>query len=255
MKLNAVIIDDEDSGIKNISYNIENFCFDKIAVQASTTDPVKGIELVKQCKPDVLFLDIQMPVIDGFEVLERLTDLSFFLVFTTAYSQYGIRAVKASAFDYLLKPIDPIEFKETVDKMHKAFNKIKNKGATIELNKTALLLLNENLKTKNAPKHIMVPQQDYMVKLDVSEILYIEADVNYAFIYIQSGKKIMVARTLKSFEEILDKDHFIRIHKSFLVNKQFVKETRRKQQYFVMMKNDALLPIARRRVKEVLEIL
>ncbi len=255
IKLSAIIIDDEEKAINNLTYNINQFCSTKVELIASTTNPVEGIKLVKQHKPDILFLDIQMPIINGFEVLNELPNFYSFLVFVTAHSQYGIRAVKASAFDYLLKPIDPIEFSATIDRMYDLFHKMKNKGLTVEINRTALSLLKNNLSSKDAPNEIMIPQKDLMKKVKVSDILYISGDANYVTIHTKLGKSYVAAKTLKVYEEILDEKLFVRIHKSFLVNKQYVKGTTKKEQHYVILKNDAELPIARRRLKAVLNSL
>lgn len=255
MKLRAIIIDDEESAVNNISFNIDEYCSDKIEVIASATDPLEGIKLVKNHKPDILFLDVQMPKLDGFQVLEKLNELSFFLIFISAYSKYGVRAVKASAFDYLLKPLDPLEFKGTIEKIYNINQEFIEKGEKIELNRTALKLLKQNLKSTEAPSEIMVSHNDYMVKLNVSDILYIEAEVNYVYIYVNDGRKMLVARTLKSFEEILDKNIFLRIHKSYIVNKSFIKKAIKKEQYFIILNNEQELPLARRRAKSILNTL
>ncbi len=253
MKLKAILIDDERSSLANLSYNISAYFKEQIEIVAQTTDPFKGLELIKTHQPDILFLDIKMPKLDGFQLLEKIPEKAFFLIFTTAYSNYGVRAIKASAFDYLLKPIDPLELKATVERIIQIISLQNNKTNGLRGMKHALNLLMKNIKSKTYPSQIIVPYQDGSKTIIVDDILYIIADVNYSVIHIKNQGRLIVSRTLKSFEELLDVNQFFRIHKSYLVNSKYVTQVVKKEQHCVKLEGGEELPIARRRTKAILD--
>lgn len=253
MKLKAIIIDDERSSLANLSYNITAYFEEQIAIVAQTTDPLQGVELVNIHQPDILFLDIKMPQLDGFQVLERIPNKFFFLIFTTAYSDYGVRAIKASAFDYLLKPIDPLELKETVERILQIINLQKGRSHKQAQTNYALSLLMQNINTTNFPQQIMLPSLDEVKMIEVDEILYIGGDNNYSVIYMLDKQKHIVSKTLKYFEDLLDPNQFIRIHKSFLVQVKCIKGTSKKEgATYAKLENGEELVIARRRVKSTI---
>ncbi len=252
-KQRAIIIDDEIDSLNNLCYLLNTYCGNDIEIIAQTSSPQKAIVLINDLKPDILFLDIKMPNIDGFQLLEQLEQHNFFLVFTTAYSEYGIRALKASAIDYLLKPIDPVELKGAIDKIKHLVQLKAQSNLTKTTNKNAIHLLLNNLTSNSFPKQIMIPHQDQLKMVNVSEIVSIAADINYSIVHMLDDTKYLVAKTLKSFEELLDTHSFLRIHKSYIINLFFIKETIKSDQYYIILKNEQRFPIARRRVKMVMD--
>lgn len=253
MTIKAIIIDDEEKGLNSLAYNIKEFCSSEIDLVFQTQKPEMGLKAINKLKPKIVFLDIQMPRMNGFELLQKISFKNFFLIFTTAHSKYGIRAIKASAFDYLLKPIDPIELRETTNRIVEIINKNLSPHFDFQYRLPSLNSLNEAVESNSYPKHVTLPFQDHFKMFDVHSIIYIEADVNYSSLSILDKGNFIVARTLKSFEEVLDDDIFFRIHKSYLVNRHFISEIIKKSNYELKLKNGIVLPIARRRAKKVFD--
>lgn len=190
---------------------------------------------------------------DGFQLLEKIESHDFFLIFTTAFSEYGIKALKASAIDYLLKPINPLELKEAVQKVMR-LSKLQEKMTDDKHGqKQSVHLLLKNLENDAYPKQIMIPHKDELKMVNVDHIQYISAEINYSIVYMLDGSQYVVSKTLKLFEELLSKEQFIRVHKSHLINRKFIKETVKRDQYYIVLSDGLELPIARRRVKAVME--
>lgn len=234
-QLTAVIVDDELHGRENLRMILENYC-PEIEVTGIAASVTEALTLAGKLSPQVVFLDINMPVLDGFDFLELTPDRTFLTVFVTAYNEYGINAVKAGAAEYLLKPIDIRELKKTV---------------------TKLLALNEKngtpLPTPSFDK-IIVPETNGFSVLNVDEIVRFEAEGSYCYIFTADGKKATVSRTLSDFEKSLPAGVFCRVHRSSLINLDLVKEysvidggtvtmtdgtrievSRRKTNYFITM--------------------
>lgn len=190
---------------------------------------------------------------DGFQLLEKIENHDFFLIFTTAFSEYGIKALKASAIDYLLKPINPLELKEAVQKVMRLSQLQEKMTDTKQGQKQSVHLLLKNLEHDTYPKQIMIPHKDELKMVNVDQIQYISAEINYSIVYMVDGVQYVVSKTLKLFEELLSKEQFIRVHKSHLINRKFIKETVKREQYYVVLLGGVELPIARRRVKAVME--
>ncbi len=252
LKQTALLIDDEIGGLNNLSYLLEAYCTNEIEIIGKSQSPVSGIELINRLKPDILFLDIKMPRMDGFQLLEQIEERNFFLIFTTAHSEYGIRALKASAIDYLLKPIDPIELKSAVRKVQ-LLSKEEQSGHNNRLSKNAINILMNNLDARKYPQQILIPYKDGMKMIDVSAIICISADINYSVIEMKGDIRYIVAKTLKTYEDLFDEKQFLRIHKSHLVNINYVEEITKQTQYHLRLTNGQELPIARRRFRMVKE--
>jgi len=242
--LRAIIIDDELKSRESLRILIEDFC-DNVAVSASCQNVNEGIEAIEKFKPDVIFLDIQMQRETGFDLLNRLKEINFEVIFTTAYSEYAIKAFKFSAIDYLLKPIDIEELKAGLVKVEKKLNgnisgRLKQmmdnlKGGSIENFKLAL------------------PTTEGLLFIRVNDILYCEASSNYTQIFMHDGKKHLVSRTLKEYEDILGESNFFRIHHSYLINLNLIKKYVRGEGGYVVMNNDTSLDVSKRKKEAFLD--
>jgi two-component system LytT family response regulator len=236
--LNAVIVDDESKSRINLKNLLEKFC-PQVHVQALCQNVAQGLQAIETYHPAVVFLDIQLQGETGFDLLEQLSNIDFEIVFTTAYSDYAIRAFKFSAIDYLLKPIDPDELIHAVEKAAKRNSK-----------DTALKLesLIGNLKNTSADSYrLAVPTQEGLMFLKLKDILYCEAMSNYTCFYMSDGKKYVVSKPLKEYEQMLDGYNFFRIHNSFVVNLREVKEYIRGEGGYVVLHNNVTLDVAKRR--------
>lgn len=242
--LNAIIIDDEQNGRIALKQKLQDYC-PTVKVVAEAENGLEGMEMIQQFQPQLVFLDIEMPGMDGFEMLINIPDKKFHLVFTTAYDQYAIKAIKYAAFDYLLKPIDIDELKETIIRLEHA--------PVPDITGKKLETLEQNLLTKPFLNKIAVPTQEGLLFFDINHIIRLEAQSNYTMIYFDDQPKMMASRTLKEFEEILPMDTFFRIHNSHIINLLFIKKYIRGDGGQVEMKNGDHILVSRRKKDEFLK--
>lgn len=246
----AIIVDDEKSAIAALKTLISQFISD-VEIVAEAGDVSEAVSKIKENQPDLVFLDIQMPGGSGFKVLEQLTPIGFNVIFTTAFDQYAIQAIKYSALDYLLKPIVPQELIRAIEK-----HKMERLKISMEANFKVLL---DNLKQpKEAPqesKKIVLSTQEGMHVVAVSDILRCESDDCYTTYHLIDGKKIMVSKTLKESEETLSDSNFIRPHKSHLINLKYVKTLIRSDGGYILMSDGSEIPVSRRKKEYVVDLL
>ncbi|MDB5120397.1 MAG: two-component system response regulator [Sphingobacteriales bacterium] len=252
MTINAIIVDDEEYSRKALYFLLEEKC-DQVNITGIAKSVAEARELIKTQPVDVVFLDISMPNENGFELLPLLQERKISVIFTTANDQYAMRAIKASAADYLLKPININELIEAVIKVStwKMLLDIKAQYETRYMNSIDNLL--QNLNTQNTIKKITLPHSQGFHVLDISSIVYVEADSNYSVFYLESNEKIIVSKPLKEYEEILESVNFIRIHKSTIINLRYLKEYSNKNGFVVLLQNGVELQVSRRRTPEFLE--
>ncbi|NIJ44778.1 two-component system LytT family response regulator [Wenyingzhuangia heitensis] len=206
-KTKAIIVDDELSARENLNYLIENFCPD-ITVVNTCCNVNEAVVSIKKLKPDVVFLDIEMPQKNGFQLIKEFDEINFQIVFITAYDQYAIKAFEVSALDYLLKPID-------IDRLLEVTTKLKNQLGLLGFQKR-LKTLSSNQKKLSK---ISIPYKSDYVIINVDDILYIEADRMYSHIYTHQGKKYTASKKLSHYEELFFENcNFKRIHRSWLAN-------------------------------------
>lgn len=239
----AVIIDDEPKAIQSLSWELSNIN-DEIDIVATFTDPEKGLEYLRRKHVACLFLDIEMPTMDGFQFLERLGKKEIAVVITTAYSEYAIKALKEEAVDYLLKPIDPDDLKETINKIKKYHDRL------INANKFEKILLNFNEQLNH--KKITVNTDGKLIFIEPDEVLYIESDGNYSTIYLTNNKKFLLTKKLKEVCCLLPENQFFRIHNSYIVNMGKIKEYLKTDGY-VILENNIKIPVSRQRKSDFLE--
>lgn len=217
--LKALLVDDEKNNLENLKFLLENDCVG-IEVVGMVQNGYLARQWLQHNDTDLIFLDISMPVETGFEMLEKLDSLNFSIVFVTAHDEYAMQAIKASAVDYLLKPVNIVELQQTVMKLHTQY---KNKQY-LQQNKELVANLVKSFQPGNSPIKIALPQLGGISFLDVNEIVSLQADSNYTIIHRQDMQKMVVSKTIKEFEELLDHNQFVRIHKSHIVNLTYVVE-------------------------------
>jgi two-component system, LytTR family, response regulator len=245
-KLRAILIDDENSGLSALYEKLQRHCPQVEVLQLCET-PEDGINAINTLKPDLVFLDVEMPLMNGFVLLQQLQYKNFELIFVTAYDQYAIKAIRYSALDYLLKPVEVDELKAAVDKALEK-KQIAQKG------NPRLDLLLENLELeKKKFKRIAIPERDGMQFVKIEDIIYLEASANYTQIHLPGGTKLMASRNLKEFEELLPTETFIRIHHSFIININCVEKYIRGDGGQVVLSNKAVLDVAKRKKHEFLK--
>ena len=241
--LNAVIVDDEPKAIQSLSWELANFNKD-ITIIKTFSNPEDALVFLKTFTPDCLFLDIQMPTMDGFQFLKKLTNRDFAVVITTAYDEYAIKALKHEAIDYLLKPIDSDDLSDTIQKVIKFNSRILNS------NKLEKFLLDINKKQKDTK--ITLNTDGKLIFLKTEDVLFIESDGNYSTFFLTKNQKLVVTKKLKDVYSILPEHIFFRIHNSYIVNLNKIKEFIKTDGYVVMESNHKI-PVARKRKSDFLE--
>lgn len=237
--LRSIIIDDEDKGIDSIELLLQRYV-PEVKIVATSTDPEEAIGLIEDYKPEIIFLDINMPEMDGFELLENLSWKDFNLVFTTAHQEYALKALKNNAIDYLLKPIDHNELKSAVERIKKRVSEQKEEFWKFNYNE---LLQDIQRKEK---QRILIHTRSGVESIDLDNIIYLQAESNYTYIFIDDGKKIITTKTLKEFENQLCESgsKFMRVHNSYIVNLHKVVRLI-KASDTIVLKEDFKVPISK----------
>jgi two-component system, LytTR family, response regulator len=236
--IHAVIIDDEQKCVETLSILIKMHC-PEISIDAMCNNGEEGIKAINQFKPDVVFLDIEMPKMNGFDVLEKFEKIFFHVVFTTAYNQFAIKAFRYSALNYLLKPIDPDDLKATVSRV----KELKNSSFKEQFE----ILLQSVRNNSNKPQRIALSTGDGLIFVNTKDIMYCQSDSNYTNVLLLTGEKYLLAKPLKEFEDTLSGDKFYRIHNSYLVNLDQIKKFVRGDGGYVVMNDGTQITIARAR--------
>ena len=244
--LRTIIVDDNYNSLQNLQQKVAEFCPD-LRVVATSQSPEEAIVLIRQHNPELLFLDIEMPRMNGFRMLDELEHYDFEIVFTTAYNHYAIDAIRISAFDYLTKPIAIKDLQNTVERLIK----------THELQtKQKFELLRQSFTTsKSQEERIAVPTGDGLEFLPIKNILRLESNSNYSKIFLTDGRNMVVTRLLKDFESLLEPYQFYRIHHSHLVNLKYIQRYIRGDGGQIVMQNGDTIDVARRKKEEFLKLL
>jgi two-component system LytT family response regulator len=238
-KLKTLIVDDEQDAVNFINSIIEEYC-PSLEVVAKANSILQGAAAINDKKPDLVFLDVEMPNGNGFDLLAQFPEKQFEVVFITAFNHYAIKAIKFSAVDYILKPININEFIEAVNRVVKKRSEKNSQG------NENLKILIENLRT-SPPSRMAIPTADGMEYLNPKDIIRIEADRSYSWFYLAGGRKILVSKHLKEFQELLSDRHFFRSHNSHLINLKYVKKYIRKEGGYIEITDGAMIPISRNR--------
>ncbi|MBU2650100.1 MAG: LytTR family DNA-binding domain-containing protein [Bacteroidetes bacterium] len=245
--IRAIIIEDEKKSRETLRGLLNRFCRN-VEVVAEADGFKSGLDAIRSNKTDMLFLDIQMPDGSGFRLLEHIEKIDFEIVFTTAFDHYAIKAIKYSALDYLLKPIDP-------DELVNAVKKVELKKSGNQINKNIRVLLDNIHAAESETQKIVLSTADKIHIVEVSKIIRCESDNYYTLFFLNDGKKILVSKTLKENEELLSSHNFIRPHKSHLINIRYIKSFVRDEGGYIMMEDGSQVPVSRRKREKILEII
>lgn len=245
--ITAIIVEDEKMSRETLRRMLEKYC-PQVEVLSEAEGYRDGIERIGRFHPDVVFLDIQMPDGSGFRLLEEIKEVDFEVIFTTAFDQFAIKAIKFSALDYLLKPIIPQELVNAIEKVEQKrmeFRKSRN-----------IDLFLENMKTKEDGNHkIVLSTSDKIHVIQVDEIIRCESDNYYTQFFFTNGKRLIVSKTLKENEELLAQHNFIRPHKSHLINVRYIKSFLRQEGGYIIMTDGSKIPVSRRKREKIMDIL
>lgn len=242
--IKAILVDDERHSLKLLQQKIERHC-PAVEVQATYADPRAALSELRKASPDVLFLDIEMPYYSGFDLLRALGDIDFEVIFTTAYDEFAIEAIRVSALDYLMKPIVVEELKQAVARI----------GSREEDQQPAdfqQLLRIVQQQSANIAK-VPIPTLEGIELLEPESILYCASKGNYCTIYFQEDSPLLTSKTLKEVEGLLPEEYFLRIHQSYLVNFRFVRKYLKTGGGYVMLKNGKELKVSKARREQVME--
>lgn len=243
-EITAVIVDDEEHCTEMLAWMLAEYC-PNVRLLHAFNDPDKALTELRKGMPDVLFMDIEMPGLNGFDLLTALGQQPKALVFTTAYDQFAIRAIKHHALDYLLKPVDK-------DELRAAVAKVTEQPADADLlTKVGALLV--QLRSPTSAQRIAIPTRDGLEMVDVEAIIHALAADNYTELHLDKGRRIVISRTLKDVEADLPVDRFMRIHASHLVALPFVQRYVRGAGGYVVLPNGEQLPVSRAKKDELLQ--
>ncbi|MCK0130386.1 LytTR family DNA-binding domain-containing protein [Flavobacteriaceae bacterium F08102] len=239
--LKTILVDDEINALEALEWKLNRYVEDLKIIKCNS--PVDAINIIEKEKPALVFLDIDMPEMDGFSLLQKLTYTDFDLIFTTAHDEYALKAIKVSAIDYLLKPVDKDELIMAVAKVRSSRNNdhLENK----------LQSLFSNLSATNEKINIAADGKIYL--LDKADVIMLKSDKSYTTIFLEDNKKIVVSKTLKEVEKKFDFQEFFRVHNSYLININHVKEYRKSMGGELLMSNGMCASISRNKKNELLE--
>lgn len=245
--MKTVIIEDEKKSREGLKNLIEEFC-EGVTVAGMADNVVEGLKLINEAKPDLVLLDIEMQSATGFDLLEKIENPNFEVVFTTAYEHYAIKAIKFSALDYLLKPIDVQELKAAIEKA--------GKKRLQSADNEQIKLLVKNLQLENPKtRKITLSTSEGLVFIPVKEIIRCEAQGAYTDFHLKTGKKIMVSKNLKEYENLLSDAGFFRIHNSHLVNLGEIERFIKSDGGYAVMKDGAKVAVSQNKKEEFLELM
>lgn len=246
--MKALIIDDESDSVRLLGLQLARHC-PQIDLVGQFTDSNEGFVAIRNLQPGLVFLDIEMPVMNGFQLLERVGDINFHIVFVTAYDQYAVRAFRFSALDYLLKPIDTVDLIATVRRAE----------TTARIDPQQLELMRHYYPSGKAggdpfaKGRIALPHASGMVFVDTKQITYCEADSNYTRFHLQGGEQYMVSKTLGDVQDVLETRDFVRVHRQFMVNLEHIQKLVKGEGTYLLLTDGTSIPIARQQKNRLME--
>jgi two-component system LytT family response regulator len=244
--LKGIIVDDENRSVGTLKSIIEQYCSNELTVTQTANNIEEAYQKINETNPDIVFLDVEMPHGSGFDLLEKFVKPPFEIIFTTGFDHYAVAAIKFSALDYLLKPINIEELKDAINKA-KARIESKNTQSNIDY-------LIQNLRNpKDKSNKIPLPILNGFQFVAVNTIVYCEADEDYTYVHLNNGQKITVSKSIKDFEDLLSNYDFFRIHHSYLINKIYIKKYIKGEGGTIVTDQNLELPVSRRRKTEFLE--
>lgn len=246
--IRAVIVDDEKNNIENLQGLLHRYCR-QVVVEATAANAEAGITIIAELKPELVFLDIQMPGKNGFELLQSLPQHEFELIFVTAFDQYGIQAVKFSAIDYLLKPVNVEELKAAVEKVEE---KSRKKKQNLQLENLLELLQHKQQKNEHRLALSTAKETRFVNPI---QIVRCESSNVYTSFYLADGQNIMVSKPIFEYEELLKDYGFIRCHQSHLVNKRYITSLIKEDGAYLLLEDGSQIPISRNKKESITEAL
>jgi two-component system LytT family response regulator len=234
--ITAVIIDDEKNALEVLEMQLASYC-KEVTVLDICSSGKEGIEAIRKHQPNLVFIDIEMPHINGFDVLNATKEYNYKVIFTTAYDQFAIKAFKVSAIDYLLKPIDIVDLQNAVVKV--------NVTQKNDLETKIESLFNQYKNQNNPLSKIALPIGNSIQFFDTNEILRVESESNYSHIYLENKKKITLSKTLKEVEATFNGNPFFRVHQSHLINMNYIDKVMRGENPYIVMKDGTSITISR----------
>ena len=240
--IKAIIVDDEPYCCDALEILLQRYC-PQVQVIESCNSGAAGVKAIRELNPDLVFLDIEMPQMNGFDMLEKLADIRFELIFTTSYDQYAIKAIRFSALDYLLKPIDREELQQAILKLsHRVNNTVQQQ----------LEILLQKIQQPAVPVHrIALPTMEGLQLVPISSVIHCASSSNYTIFFLKNNERITVSRTLKEAEEMLEEHAFLRVHHSFLVNLNEISRYVKGEGGYLVMSDQSTVDVSRSR-KEIL---
>ncbi|MEM6801584.1 MAG: LytTR family DNA-binding domain-containing protein [Bacteroidota bacterium] len=242
--MRAIIIEDEILGIKSLSALLKRYC-PEVELVGTAMEVEKGIRLIQEVKPALIFLDVQLQEGTAFEILKRIDQLNFQLIFTTAFSQYAIKAIKFNALDYLLKPIDVDELKAAVAKAIK-------QAKPQEENPRIKNLINNQKETQEDPI-LTLPTAESLEFIRISEITRCKAEGAYTLFFVQDGRQILVSKHIKVYESLLNDNAFYRPHQSHLINRNYLQRFVKGDGGYLLMQDGSSIPVSKHRRSDFLK--
>lgn len=245
--IRAILIDDETDAREALRIEIEKYC-PEVALLGVYQSPEEGLAAIQVLQPDLVFLDVQMPQMSGFDLLQQLTPLSFEVIFVTAHDQYAIKAIRFSALDYLLKPVDVDDLIHAVDKAQKRLQQ-KNSASQYQS------VLNNIQYRARKIERLAVPTLEGIEFFETDDIIYCQADGNYTRLFLKDSPSKLISKNLKDFENLLTASGFCRVHHSSLINMKHIRKYVKGEGGYVILTNDYHVDISRRKKEEFLSLL
>jgi len=240
-KLRTILVDDEPDCVNLLKFELQQHC-PQIEIVGTFSSSTKALNEIDLLYPDLVFLDIEMPVMNGFELLEKLMPINFNIIFVTAYNQFAIKAFRFSALDYLVKPFDINDLVEAVAKAEK-----QQQPSTTQLEK-----LQREIKGAAITK-IAIPGQNGVTFIEINDIVFAEASSNYTKLVLLNKQQHIISKTLKDVQDVLEQQHFLRIHRQYIINLNHVKQFFRGDNMYVVMDNGENIPVARSQKDKLVE--
>lgn len=247
--MKALIIDDEPDNVRLLALQLARHC-PQIDLVGQFTDSTEGLRAIQTLRPGLVFLDIEMPIMNGFQLLEKVGDITFHIVFITAYDQYAVRAFRFSALDYLLKPIDTVDLIATIKR---AENTARVSSQQLELMRQYYSGTGPTGAVSSAWGRIALPHASGMVFVDTKQIVYCEADSNYTRFHLENGELYMVSKTLGDVQEVLETRDFVRVHRQFIVNLEHIQKLVKGEGIYLLLTNGITIPVARQQKDRLME--
>lgn len=241
--IRAILVDDEHHALATLRYELERYC-PEVIIEGEATSGVQALSLISELNPDLVFLDIEMPGMGGFDLLGQIPEPDFSVIFVTAYDQYALRAFRFAAIDYLLKPVDGGQLREAVNRA--------TRQRALPERLASLGVLMHNLQAELKSHRIALPSSKGADFVNVHDILYCQAESNYTHVHLKNGRKYILAKTLKDVEQLLEGLEFFRVHQSYLVNPEHVQQYLRDDGGYVVMSDGRHVPLSKRRKDEFL---